>query len=69
MDIAGASTGHFPLSRSESLSALLRYRKRPAQTGAAARGDEWATDRLSAIMPRDTFRFGQRHPESEGTDG
>jgi hypothetical protein len=26
--------------------ALLRYRKRPAQTGAAGAWDEWPTDRV-----------------------
>jgi hypothetical protein len=36
-------------------SALLSYRKRPAQERRAKRGNQSATDRLSAIIPGDTL--------------
>src|ERR1700678_3644108 len=49
------------------LAALPRYRKRPAQNRRSRRGNERAADRFAAIIPRDTFRFGRKHLESEGT--
>jgi hypothetical protein len=45
---------------------LAGRRKLAAQNWRNRRRNKWERDRLSAIIPRDTFRFGRNLLESEG---